>query len=700
LIIVIGLALLAFILGDAWKIIRPNQGMVMVGKIDGKSISALDYQNEIEKYSEIVKFSMGVTSLTDDQFTAVKDEVWNNMVRKSLLEKETSALGLKVTDAEVQAIIENGQSSILSQTPFTNPETGQFDADYLRSFLASYAEIDRASLPAEYMEYYDNMYNFWLYIEDNIRTNTLYSKYLALVEESALTNPVSLKNSYENRMRRADVLLAAIPFTSVPDSTVTVTTGDIKKAYNERKEIFRQYAESRDIQYIDVLIEPSNSDREEVLAEVAGFANQLEETTEDYAAFIRLTESVYPYSEVPATRRGLPQDVVIRLDSVSQGHVYGPYYNAADDSYNAFKVLSQTQGFDSICIRRIQVVAEDEASRNLRADSIYKALRAGADFEETALAYSQSGQQEWLASSMYETSILSGNDAVYLNTINGMKKGELVNLKLDGATLIIKVDDLREPVSKYNVAIIKRYNYFSDETSNAAYNKFSQFMASNSSLDSLKANAEAAGYRLMTLNDFQSFSYNIADVPKSHDALRWVFEAKEGEVSNIFEAGEQSEHLLVVALDKIHEAGYRTAQDMTNALMPIVLNEKKAETMVKDMASAGTMDELRKINGVQVDTVQFVNFTTPAYVSMTFSNEPLLGAAVYDLEQGEMSAPIKGNGGVFVAQKLTSDTYSLEFDPETEADRIKSVATRNIAADLLQELFFKAKVEDNRYKTF
>lgn len=123
LLVVIGLALLAFILGDAWKILRPNQGVATVGEVNGISINAQDFQNEFEKYAEIVKFSMNLNSLTDEQYASVKDETWNNIIRKSILEKETSALGLRVTDAEIQSIIEAGTNPMLRQTPFVNEQT-------------------------------------------------------------------------------------------------------------------------------------------------------------------------------------------------------------------------------------------------------------------------------------------------------------------------------------------------------------------------------------------------------------------------------------------------------------------------------------------------------------------------------------------------------------------------------------------------
>ena len=105
LLIVIGIALLAFILGDAWRLIRPNQGVQYIGSIDGKKISAMDFQNELESYSEVVRFSTGLQDFTEEQNNQIKDEVWSVLVRRTIIEKETEAIGLKVTDAEIRKLL-------------------------------------------------------------------------------------------------------------------------------------------------------------------------------------------------------------------------------------------------------------------------------------------------------------------------------------------------------------------------------------------------------------------------------------------------------------------------------------------------------------------------------------------------------------------------------------------------------------------
>ena len=698
LLIVIGLAMLAFILGDAWKIIRPNQGVQYVGSIDGEDITAMDFQHELEVYTDVVKFANQVQDLTEAQQNQIKDDVWSTIVRDRILNKETEALGLQVTDAELMETIERGNAPMLQNTPFNNEE-GKFDADLLKNFLAFYEELDRDAMSAEEINYYQGLYNYWIFVEKNVKTDLLYSKYQALVNGAIVSNPVSAKNAFENRIKRTDVLIASLPYSTVADADVKVTTADVKAVYNESKEALYNYSESRDIVYIDYEIEPSQADREALAAEMNEVASQLEEDLDDYAAFMRRAGSEETFSEVARQAKNLPEDVAIRLDSVKVGGVFGPYYNEDDDTYNAFKYLSTVNGYDSIQVKLMQVVMDDEAAAAKRTDSIINALKRGGNFDEIAESYDQSAPEQWLAADSYEPAVIDGDNAAYLNKVNSMKKGEVASLNVGMGTIIIKVLDTKTPVKKYNVAIVKHPVEFSEETSNNAYNKLSAFLSQNTTVAEMRENAEDSDFRLLYYPGFQNYNYNVGGVAKSHEALRWAFEANEGEVSRIYEVGDANDHLLAVGVEKIHPRGYSSIEAATPTLTLKALNNKKFD-MLKEKLAGKSFDELKGIEGIIVDTVKFVNFNNPAYIASSFTNEVALGASVMNLAQDELTAPIKGEGCAYVAKKISADSYSAEFDEKAEGLRLRSMSSQTIGSQLLETLFYEAKVVDNRYKIF
>ena len=699
LLIIIGLAMLAFILGDAWKIIRPNQGIQYVGTIAGEDITAMDFQDELEVYTDVVKFANQISDITEEEQNSLKDEVWSTMVRTRLIENEAKGIGLTVTDAEVRDVIERGTDPMLARTPFSNTDGG-FDADVLKSFLAFYKELDPSMVQAEEYQYYQSMYNYWLFIEKNIKSNLLYDKYTSLIKASILCNPVASKSAFDNRIKRADVLMALLPYSSIADADVKVTSSDLKAVYNEAKPSLYNYSESRDIVYIDYEILPSQADRDALLAEVNEIVDQLEGDVEDYASFLRRAGSVESFSEVARSAKNLPMDVAERLDSVKEGGVFGPYYSAYDDTYNAFKYISSTTGYDSIQFALIQVDMEDEAAAEKRADSIITAARKrGADFQAIAQNYGQSAPEQWLAADSYEPAAIDGENALYVNTLNSMKKGDVTRINVQGVILIIKVSDVKTPLKKYNLAVVKRPVEFSEETSNAAYNKLSAFLSQNTTVEDLKNNAEDSDFRLLFYPGFENYNHNVGGVAKSREALRWAFEAQEGEVSRIYEVGNANDHLLAVGVEKINPRGTRSIQDAAASLSLKALNNKKFEVL-KGQLAGKSIDELKAIDGVRLDTIRSLNFNNDAYISSIFSNEAIVGPSVFNLEQNELTVPMKGENCAFVAEKISEDRHTAEFDEASESLRTRSMVSSRIMGSILEELYYKAKVVDNRYQIF
>lgn len=699
LVIVIGLALFAFIAGDAWKVLQPHQGKQDVGEVNGEVLSAQDYQKMVDELSEVIKLTNGLNSLTEDQLNNVKDQVWQSYVNNKLIAEQAEKLGLKVTDAEIQSIIGQGTHPLLMQTPFRNPQTGMFDKDMLKKFLVDYANLNASQMPAQYVEYYQKMGAFWQFVEKTLAQSTLAEKYQNLVTKSLISNPVAAEDAFNSRTEQSDLLLAGVPYSSINDSTVQVSDSEIKDRYNEKKEQFKQLVETRDIRYIDVKVVPSDADRKAVEKEVTEYSNQLASTTADFGTFVRSTGSSVNYSDVPVSKSVFPADVASRLDSTNVNEVYGPYYNQTDDSFNAFKLLAKVSSPDSIQFRQIQVYADTEEKTKTLADSIYNALKGGADFAAVAKIYGQTGEATWVNAQSWEGSELDADNSKFINTLLNQPVNELANLNMGQANLILQVMNKKSMQTKYKVAVVKREVEFSKETYNAAYNKFSQFVAQNTTIDSMVKNAEESGYTLMPRTDLSSAEHYVGGVRSTREALKWIFAAKPGEVSPLYECGE-NDHLMVVALDKIHEAGYRDINSVAEMLRAEIRRDKKAEKIMEEMKKYNSIAQVKGMKDAVSDSVKHVTFSAPAYISVTRSSEPVIGAVAAKTAANKVSAPIKGNGGVYMIQVYAKEKGSEKFDAKQEETTLTNMAVRIAGNQLINDLYQKAKVADQRYLFF
>lgn len=700
MVIAVGLALFAFIAGDAWRVLQPHQSQD-VGEVNGDVLSAQDYQSMVDEYAEVVKFTSGTSALSDDQLNQLRDEVWRTYVNNQLIEAEAEKLGLTVSKEEIKSIINEGTHPLLAQTPFRNPQTGAFDKDMLMKFLADYAKMNQGQMPAQYADYYNSLYKVWSFIEKTLVQTRLQEKYSNLIAKSLLSNPVEAQMTFDGRIDQKDMLLAAVPYSSIVDSTITVTDAELKAAYDEKKEQYRQYVETRNIKYIDVQVTASDEDKAELRKEMDEYTAQLAGATSDYSTLVRSAGSEQPYVDLYYTTRALPSDVVARLDSVAMGDVYGPYYNALDNTMNSFKKLAKASMPDSIQYRQIQVVADTPEKTKTLADSIYNAIKGGADFAEVAKKYGQTGESVWITSANYEGAQVDGDNLKYITAVTTGETNDLQNLSLAQGNVILQVTGKKAYKDKYKVAVVKRAVEFSKDTYSKAYNDFSQFIAANNTLDKLVANAEDAGYRLLDRTDLYSAEHSIGGVRGTKEALRWVFSAKPGEVSGLYECGE-SDHMMVVGLVSVAPEGYRSLAAVQNDLRMQLVRDKKAEKIMADMkaANASTFDQYKGLANAVTDSVKHVTFDAPAFVSVLRSSEPLVSAYASVGAMNQLSAPIKGNAGVFVLQPYAEEKLNETYDEKAEVDKLQGMYTNLVVRQFVNDLYLKANVKDDRYLFF
>jgi len=698
LVIIIGLGLFAFIAEEAVRSCEAtkNQQRQQIGEVLGNKVNYQDFQELVEEYQEVLKMTQGRDNFTEEESNSIKDQVWNQYINEQIIAEQTSKVGLMVTDEELQNIMKEGTNPMLLQSPFVNQQTGRFDVTMLTKFLADYKKS--ASNP-QLSESYQRIYKYWQFIEKQLRTQTLAQKYQGLIAGALLSNPVSAKMFFDGQNQESNILLASMPYNSINDNDVQVSDADLKAKYNEEKEMFKQTVESRDIKYVDFQVKASEADRVALMKTMVEASDKLESGANP-AEVVRKAQSQFPYTGLAATKRAYPSDIATKIDSMSVGQTTRPFETKSDNTLNVVKLLSKTMAPDSIEYRQIQVGGATAEEAKKTADSIYTALKGGADFEALAKKYGQEGAKQWLTSAMYEnSSVMDEESKNYLNNIQTLAVNDIKNLEFTSGNIILQVTARKAMVEKYDVAVIKHTIDFSKSTYSDAYNKFSQYVSENKSLADLEKNAAKFGFQVQERKDLFNSEHTIAGLRATREAMKWIFDAKEGQVSPLYECG-NNDHLLVVAMTKVHPVGYRDLNGVMDIIKQEVLRDKKFEQLKAKLANVKTIADAEKA-GAKVDSVNQITFSAPVFVQTTGSSEPALSGAVSTIAQGQFSkAPVKGNGGAYVFQVVKkAEREGAKFDAKTQ-ETILSQQALQAASRFMQELYQKANVVDNRYLFF
>ena len=703
LVCIISFGLFAFIAEEAFRSCdsAKNNERQQIGEVFGEKISVQEFQKLVDEYTEVIKMQQGQDNLPEEQMNQVKDMVWNSYIQNKIVAHEAEKLGLTVTDAELQDILKTGTSPMLAQTPFVNQQTGRFDVSALQKFLADYkAQKANPSANAQMMDQYTKIYNYWSFIEKTLRQQTLAQKYQSLLAHCFLSNPVEAKMAFKEENEESKIQLAAFPYSDIQDDKVKVVESDLKAKYDEMKARFKQPVESRDIKFVDIQVEASQADRAALNKEFAGYHTQLAAAA-DPTEVVRKSASTVAYLGIPVAKDAFPSDIAATLDSMAVGATTAVKANTADNTLNIVKLVNKQQLPDSIQYRVIQVAAASVAEAKTKADSIQSAISGGADFEAIAKKYGQTGEKAWMTTRQYEfAQSMDKDNKAFINALNTQAVNATSQLQLGQGYVILQVCDRKAMIEKYTAAVIKKNVDFSQDTYRTAYNKFSSFVSANQTADEIVKNAAKSGYKVQDLKDITTATHYVANIHSTREALKWIFEAKEGSVSPMYECG-NNDHLLVVVLDKINRIGFRGLDDpqVKEMVKAEVIKDKKAEMIeaklngVKNIAAA-------KSKGAKVSEVNQITFAAPVFVASVGASEPALSGAVSATKKGVFSAhPVKGNAGVYLFLVTNKSNRPVKFDEKAQEQKCRQKSMQ-YAGNFMNELYLNANVVDNRYLFF
>lgn len=665
-------------------------------EVYGDALTAQEYQEMKDEYTQAVQLMQGRSSLTAEEEQQLNDQVFQTYLQNMLIKRQAEALGLIVTEQEVEDVLRKGTNRMLAGTPFVNQQTGRFDLQQLQQFLAQYEQL-RGSTDAqaqEQLQQYNAIYKYWKFTEKNLRNSLLSEKFSSLFEKSVLTNSVLVKAATQNNVVK-QTQVVAVPYMAIADADVTVSDADIKAIYNEKKELFRLNNEVRKLQYIDVEVKASEADRATLDKQMNEALTQLQ-GGEDAAKVVRNANSQLPYTNMSYTRNGFPTDIASALDSMAVGTTKGVFYSAIDNSQNIVKLIARTQETDSIQFAQIGIPGTDLADMSKRADSVITALRAGATLDTLAVQFGQQAQKTWVTAEELNGVQATPEMLKFLSTLQATSAGSFAKVESAQGVAVLAVYERKGSVTKYNAAVVKRTIDFSSETHKQVRNAFNSFIAaSNNSFETMQKEAAKHGYMVNTM-DLTTSHHGIAQIAGSKEAMRWAFTAKEGDVSDVFEVNNGS-HLLLVGVLKINEPGYRSFEDVKEELRSEALNKKKAEKILAALEGSDAFAKAQTMSGAKLDSVN-VSFANAPFIATTSSVEPVVAGLAAATKVGATSKAVKGNGGVFVV-RVNSETPGEDADAAITKQMLMQQAYR-LVGGFMTDLSVKAEIKDNRFRFF
>lgn len=696
LVIVIGVALLAFVLGDLF-----TSGTTLFGKVrdkafvvNGEVISTQQYADKITEFEEFQKMISGQSSLDENTSSQIREAVYQQMVRERLLDDQTKELGLTVTKAELNDLVHGENiSPVLQQLPFfLDPQTGMFSRSALIEFINT---INMPSPGPQEQALVDQYKSLWLFIEEMVRTQRLEEKYITLLTHAVIVNDLEARTSFDLSQQNADIAYVMQSYFTIPDSAVTVTDKEIQDYYNAHKASFRLEAPLVKLSYFSKEIVPSSEDFAEAEAESRKAFTELQNAANPMSVVADYSDT--PYRDVFVSEFMLTPSQIEFVRSAAINEISGP--KREDDAFQIIKLIDKTVAPDSVRLRIMAIpsastVGQDSIVTNF-TDSIYGLLQGGSSFADVANSLnpnSNGGEVGWAR----EIDLIQMGSALVQAAFN-TPVGEPVKLSVPGQQLILQVEERTSPINKYKVAIINMPVVASEKTSNNIDNELNQFVSAPDVKTKFNELASEKGFMVIPNVTVSANDFSLAQIPGSRQIITWAANESERGAVKKFDLT----NLRVIArMEQVIPAGTTPLSEVSSGIRMQLVNEKKAGKIITDLQAQNltSLDAYAAAMNSTTDTVRFVNFNTRNITGLGV--EPALNAVSAFAPVNKVVGPMKGNMGVYVTQVSNRTEGTETYDAETQKASMLNNNAYRMQMQSVEILKNKLGVEDNRFRFF
>ena len=672
LLVVIGLAMLAFILTD---LLSSSNGAVstdlVLGEVGDEEIDYQAFEQRVQQALEAQRASN--PSVNVDQ---IRNSVWNQVVRETILNNQYNELGLEVSSSELFDMVQGDNPYPTVEQSFTNPETGQFDRARLLQFLKEDINNDETGQAMQQ----------WLNFEEAIRKERQNNKYNALVAKglSASDWEAQLTKKHQSEIR--NVSYVQIPFQSIPDSLISVTDSDLKSYIKENSSKYQQTA-SRTIEYVVFNVSPSADDKNDAQDWIQDVKSDFSQTDND-ELFVRKNSDVF--KRVMFVSKDDLTDDVKSLSTAQAGTVIGPLKQNAN-TLRLAKLVEKASRPDSVKARHILITTPDA---DVKIDSLKNVISKGQSFATLAEKFSQDqgsavkgGDLGWFTEGLM---VEEFNNACF-----SARKGELVVVNTQFGTHLIEVVDKSKSTEKYKVAYLDRQITYSTTTYQNVFAKAGKFAAENSDYEQFDASATAENLSKRIADELQESTISIPGLDNPRELVRWAYKSEVGDVSDVFEFGNK---IVVATLTSIKKEGLKDVEDVRAEVETLVRNQKKSERLMEELSGYSSLDEISSNYGSTINTAEGLNFSSTQVPNL--GDQPEFVGAAFAVEQGQVSGVFTSKKAVFKLKvdKVIAAAENSDFS-NAKNSIINSLQSRSSfqAYQALVELF---DVKDNRAKFY
>ena len=689
---IIGLSLLLFVVSDFFgnnnAQRRKADKYYQLAEIDGETVTYQDYEARLQDLVEVYKMS-GSSEVNEEMMQSLREQVWQQMLSEKLMGKTYKQTGLGVSPDEVEMLVFGENPHPIVRQLFTDPSTGAFNESFLVKFLKD-TETDDATK------------RYWLFFEDQIINDRLNTKLVNAMSKGLYVT--GKQSEFENSLAANTVNFSYMVrnYAAIADSTVKVSSDEIRSYYDKHKENFKRGA-SRDMEYIVFDIVPSESDMKETETWATGEKENFAAAA-DIVQYINLTADTRHTGFYKALQ-DLPENLRPLAESGDKSVVMGPWFE--EGAYKLARLVDVAERPDSV--RAAHILLSPNASRSMaqakkEADSLIALVRSGIDFNVLAMANSDDqgsaqvgGDLGWFSEGMM---ILPFNNACFSN-----KKGDLVTAETSYGIHIISIIDQSRRVKKYDVGIVDRQVIPGSSTTQRIYSEASQFAGTNDDYEKFnKAVAEGSLNKKLAMNVTQD-QKELPGLAQSRGLVMALFQnSKAGSIvlDNSSQAVFELPDMYVVAYcSRAQEEGIAPVEDVASDIRFILAKKKKAEIIAAEMkklaAEGKTIYDIASHYNTTVQDASGINFRS--YSVPGAGIEPALIAAASASGTGTLSKPVEGNNGVYMFVVSDATPVAAE-DLALVKERMNSSYQIRASYEAYQALRDKKEVKDMRYKFY